>query len=61
MKTIQQTFCRHEWSFVKSNAVVNEQLDRCVKCGLYRVWHRGIMTQYTSRTKPRGLGWEEHK
>ena len=59
MRTIKQLFCIHYWRFLAKNTIVNEVLNQCDKCGVYKVWHRGTDMEYKSKEFPTGKGWPE--
>lgn len=59
MRTIKQLFCKHHWSFVARNTIVNEVLGQCDKCGIYKVWHRWANMEYKSKEFPTNKGWPE--
>lgn len=61
MRPLRQIFCRHSWEYLKKNSVVNEVLERCTKCGVYKVWHRGIDLSHKTSELPTNKGWGENK
>ena len=59
MRALKQIFCRHRWEYVQKNSIVNEVLEKCTKCGVYKVWHRGINVEYKTDKFPTNKGWIE--
>ena len=57
MRTLKQLFCNHRWQLVARNTIVNEVLEQCTKCKVYKVWHRTINAEYKTKEFPTNKGW----
>ena len=60
MIRINQLFCNHRWNYLGNILGVNETVEHCDKCGLYYIYHWGIMCGYTTNNINKLHMCEEH-
>lgn len=57
MLMLKQLICQHRWQLVAKSTIVQEVLEQCTKCKVYKVWHTGINLEYKTKDFPTNKGW----